>query len=960
MATNWYAYYQVNPKSDWKLMLSQQKQDVIGLEKPLLVTVLEVDTCITEDTPHDLILKARHRGDMYLDWDCKSPEEFGFCINDVNEFLNKLQADYGVKLESLRIYATGGRGFHVEIPWAIYRADSWEKGAVMLPQTYREMARQMHGRYMDLAIYSAKRGRMWRQPNVQRENGRYKVPITLDEMRRMTVEMYAEICNAPRPEPERAEPELAAKLVALFDVCHSRVLNTRKAVKDRDRDSKILKSYNGIPPTLQKLFDGEGINPDTGLNHFAMQLAIAAQDLGVRDPNDYLEMIDGFIKARAQMPGDKHQTERDIRNEMLRIYTYVIDNDCYAYSIQAIRSCLADGNPSKSRDLDGVRPKVDEEGNVVEEGSKFDEIATAQLQMGLVPTDMFLGLSTDNGLKAICDTTLPEQYLSEVYDPLNPDLPTNFIIVKPQVRGTLHRDQVVERDVFGSPQKLQSLFNSVGGSMPGLMSGPLTQALFNLLMTQLEKVSKVRKKYKIDTEGMQLIQSPEDPNRMDMFWMTPSGPFMIAPDAPDYVYMGFTGREGITGSNVTDAPDLEKMSGGRDVIEALLNFNGSDATVATVIGWMSALFIRPIMLKVVNQFPLLSIVGQAGSGKTTGALTVLQLFSYRRTPELQSVQDSTDYAQNQFLYGSKTVPLALDEAKEKSTKGDKGKWLSQVLHTAYTPGQKVRRGGGNASNKSVMAVSTQEVNAPVLFIAEVLNSVTAIQERCVIAQFSKAGLYGREGFYTTLTEHADTVAAVGKAMIVFTCNQDVNEVIEVYKDTRKLVRDKLFNQQNARVTSNIAAVYTGLILFRAFVRTLYNGDFDTRFEALFDSLLDPMNHPNLAVLSEATKTMALLSFMSHQSSAFDYSLKLGEDYDVLPDGFVDLVLQNAFVKLQKFCKATDTELPYVSGEQFSHGLRNYSACLDPKPSSQVGGPKAKVYRFSAEILDKEGIEPFKQ
>jgi len=940
-------------------MLSQQKQDVIGLEKPLLVTVLEVDTCITDDTPHDVILKARHRGDMYLDWDCKSPDEFGYCINDVNEFLDKLKTDYGVKLECLRIYATGGRGFHVEIPWSVYRADNWEKGALMLPQTYREMARQMHGRYMDLAIYSAKRGRMWRQPNVQRENGRYKVPITLDEMRRMTVEMYGEICQEPRLEPERAAPELAAALVALFDVCHSRVLNTRKQAKDRDKDSKILKSYNGIPPTLQKLFDGEGINPDTGLNHFAMQMAIAAQDLGVRDPNDYLEMIDGFIKARAKMPGDKHQAERDIRNEMLRIYTYVIDNDCYAYSIQAIRGCLADGNPTKSRDLDGVRPKVDEEGNPVSSEDTFDETVAAQLQLGLTPMETFIGKVSNDGVEAVCDVTLPDEYLAELFDPANPDTPTNYFVARPRVRGVLQKPAVIERDSLGTPSKLQSCYNSLGGVTTGLGSMPLTQAHLALIVDRLNKASKVRKKYKIDTEGMQLIQSPEDPNRVDMFWMTPAGPFMIAPDAPDYVYMGFTGRDGITGSNVTDAPDLDKLDSGREVIEALLNFNNSDATVATVIGWMSALFIRPIMLKVVNQFPLLSIVGQAGSGKTTGALTVLQMFSYRRTPELQDVQSSTDYAQNQFLYGSKTVPLALDEAKEKSTKGDKAKWLSQILHTAYTPGQKVRRGGGNTSNKSVMAVSTQEVNAPVLFIAEVLNSVTAIQERCVIAQFSQPGVYGREGFYNTLTEHADTVAAVGKALIVFTCGQDINEVMEVYKDTRKLVKEKLFNQKNARVTNNIAAVYTGLILFRAFVRTMYGDGFDTRFEALFDSLLDPMNHPNLVVRSEAAKTMSLLAFMSNQSSSFEYTLKDGEDYTVTPEGFVDLVMQNAFVKLQKFCKATDTELPYASGEQFLHGLRHYSACLDTKPSSSIGGPKSKVFRFSVEILDKEGVEPFK-
>ena len=960
MSTNWYAYYQTGPRSEWKLMLSQQRQDVIGLEKPRLVTVLEVDTCITDDTPHDVIVKARYRGDLYFDWDCKAPDEFGYCVNVVNEFLTSLSVDYGVKPESVRIYATGGRGFHVEIPWSIYRTENWEKGALMLPQTYREMAYNLHCRYMDLNIYSAKRGRMWRQPNVQRENGRYKVPITLDEMRRMTPEMFEEICAAPRPEPERAAPEPAAKLVALFDVCHSRVLNTRKQVKDRDKDSKILKGYGGIPPTLQKLFDGEGANPETGLNHFALQLAIAAQDLGVLDPNDYLEMIDGFIKARSQAPGDKHVSEQEIRREMLRIFTYVVDNDCYAYSIKAIRSCLKDGDASKTRDLDGVKPKVDEEGNVVADPGGLDELATAQLQLGLVPTDIFMGLNTDDGLKVVSDTVWPEQYMSEVYDPLNPDVPTNFVIVKPQVRGRLQPTLYAERDNFGSPQKLQSIINSNGGSMPGMLSGPVVQAFFNLFMTQLENTSKTRKKYKIDTEGMQLVRSPEDPNRMDLFWMTPAGPFMIAPGAPDYVYMGFTGREGITGSNVTDAPDLETMTSGKEVIEALLNFNNSDATVATVIGWMSALFIRPIMLKVVNQFPLLSIVGQAGSGKTTGALTVLQMFTYRRTPELQSVQDSTDYAQNQFLYGSKTVPLALDEAKEKSTKGDKGKWLSQVLHTAYTPGQKVRRGGGNATNKSVMAVSTQEVSAPVLFIAEVLNSVTAIQERCVIAQFSKSGLYGREEFYTTLVEHADTVSAVGKALITFTCSQDINEVMDVYKDTRKLVREKMFNQQNARVTGNIAAVYTGLILFRAFVRTMYGNVFDTRFDALFDSLLDASNHPNLVVQSEATKTMALLAFLSNQSSAFDYSLKVGEDYAVTPEGFVDIVLQNAYVKLQKFCKATDTELPYTSGEQFAHGLKHYSACLDTKPSSNVGGTKSKVFRFSAEAMDKEGIEPFKQ
>jgi len=45
------------------------------------------------------------------------------------------------------------------------------------------MAYKLYVDTLDLRVYSAKRGRMWRTPNVQRENGKYKVPISLGEAR---------------------------------------------------------------------------------------------------------------------------------------------------------------------------------------------------------------------------------------------------------------------------------------------------------------------------------------------------------------------------------------------------------------------------------------------------------------------------------------------------------------------------------------------------------------------------------------------------------------------------------------------------------------------------------------------------------------------------------------------------------------------------------------------------------
>ena len=962
MATNWFSYYQVGSgRSDWKVMVDSQKLDVTGLVKPLYVTVLEVDIDINDETPPDMVMKAKYRGDSYFDWDCKNADEMGFCINDVNDFLDDLKKK-GVKLECLRIYATGGRGFHVEIPWGIYSSERADRGEQYLPHIYREMARQMVGRYLDLSIYSAKRGRMWRQPNVQRENGNYKVPLTLDEMRRMTPEMYEEFCKAPRPEPERAEPVLCAEMLAMFSNARARVISSKtskKKDKDKGKDLKKLVDYGGVPPTIQKLFDGENINPDTGLNTFAMQMGIAAHSLGITDPTEYLERIEGFIKERAKAPGDKNQTEGQIRQEMLRIFRYLLDNDSYEYSVQAVRGLLKDASQKLTLDLDGVKPAVlNEDGTEVEDP---DQETDFHLRGGMVPCGSVIARTTQEGVVPAMNVTFDDDTTAVLYDPSHPDMPTNFIVSKCRVAGKLQKLMIIDKDIFSSPAKLQAFCNGYDGVATGISNASHTQGVYALVVDQVRRTTGKRKKYRIETEGMQLIKSPEDPNRVDMFWMSTSGPYMLPADAPDYVYMGFTGREGITRSNVAEAPDLELMGTGKDVIEALLNFNNSDATVSKLIGWMSALFIRPILVSVEKQFPLLSLVGEAGSGKTTGALVLLQLFSYDRKPELATLQGSTPYAHDQFLYGSKTVPLALDEAKEDSSKGDTMKWLSRILHEAYTPGQRVARGGGNAHNKSVMGISTQEVNAPVLYISEVMNGVPAIQERCLVAQFAKPGLVGREQFYATLNDNPGTVAALGKALITFACSQDINEVVDVYKECKETCRSKLFNQKNNRVVTNIAMAYTGLFFLRAFVRSVYGEQFDTRFDALMDSLLDPMSHPNLSVQSEASKTMSRLATLSQQTGDKDYALKSGVDYEVLPDGFVDLKIEAVYYKLALFSRMHGDVMSYRTPEAFAHGMKQYAACVDVKPTSTLSTSKGtKVYRFSIEKMAEEDIEMFKE
>ncbi len=60
-----------------------------------------------------------------------------------------------------------------------------------MPLIFREVAYKLFVDTLDMRVYSARRGRMWRAPGVQRENGKFKVPLTKDEAFNMRVKDYA-------------------------------------------------------------------------------------------------------------------------------------------------------------------------------------------------------------------------------------------------------------------------------------------------------------------------------------------------------------------------------------------------------------------------------------------------------------------------------------------------------------------------------------------------------------------------------------------------------------------------------------------------------------------------------------------------------------------------------------------------------------------------------------------------
>lgn len=192
MASFW---FQLTGGEDaWLEATSEHRQKILRERRPAFMTVLDAHSSPDASWDREEYAKMRYSGPFYQDFDA---EDISETIPQFQKFLANLK-DMGVNLHCLRLYATGGRGFHIEIPEPVFMSKVPKTGVTALPYVYREMAMSLVVDTLDLRVYTGRRGRMWRTMGVERSkggvpSGRYKVPITVDEALAMTPELYDEV-----------------------------------------------------------------------------------------------------------------------------------------------------------------------------------------------------------------------------------------------------------------------------------------------------------------------------------------------------------------------------------------------------------------------------------------------------------------------------------------------------------------------------------------------------------------------------------------------------------------------------------------------------------------------------------------------------------------------------------------------------------------------------------------------
>lgn len=199
-------------------------------------------------------------GDLVLDFDYdKDPSR---AVLDALIFIDGLIL-FGVDPAVLRIWLSGKKGLHIVIPAAVYGD---VEGDALLPLIHKAFVGILLSRIpgkigtVDMSIYNMGAGRLLRCENIQRSNGRYKVPVSYEELATLSYADLEKLTQEKRclEKTECVLPTSVPKLVELFQEAHKQVhlrdslMNPTKAAYELEQCSYIKYCRENAEPSPRK------------------------------------------------------------------------------------------------------------------------------------------------------------------------------------------------------------------------------------------------------------------------------------------------------------------------------------------------------------------------------------------------------------------------------------------------------------------------------------------------------------------------------------------------------------------------------------------------------------------------------------------------------------------------------------------------------------------------------------
>lgn len=919
MATMYVYYQRIGGEEDWTPTQADTDLSVI---KPTFVTVLAVDTLIEKGTAKEAVNKAKYVGPMYFDLDSDDIQE---SITDAKALVKNLLSS-GLREQDLEIYLSGKKGLHILIPQECFLQRV--QPTLNLPAIYKELAYSFAQDSVDMRVYTAKRGRMLRTCYNQRENGKYKVQITLAELTALTPESYAELASTPRP-VVKATPEWSGAFAIKYDSAFQKVANRPKKVT-KPTPPNVLKEQRTL---FDKLASGQ-LKTEKGFNVIGMQLCLYAREAGWTE-EQLLEACEGVIQNH-ESDGSRYNTPRRRRAELVRMFWYLQENPSFEYSAGGIKACIVKASDEAVDTGEDEKPADEPDFVGVYAGTTCYMVSRAE--DGDSPISNFVFRNTkllrdiDNGaITGIRADMFIKRFVGEVN-------------LQPQA--------------FTGGTALQNAVAMYGGSFSG--TDVQARGVYQAMLKSTSKDELV-----LDSEGINVFKvgTGSQPKQEFVVWADREGvkgSTRFTESGIEVAFQAFPDPRGLFQTDLLAAPTLTTLCSTEEGRQRLLNclwnlINAHNAeVVGKMIGWAAACFYAPLFHQQYKKFPLLHVYGPAGGGKTEFTRCI-QRFFYHKEDCVETSPNSTLFAIQQLLNGSASIPVFMDEYKPHAMTKEKLDQIRALLRDAYNA-KEVQRGGGSKGIKdNYNALNSLKMKAPLVFVAEAPETETAIVERAVMVSFRRlAGRQQALSYKHAMLLYKDTepLASIGLEIASGVVAADsLKESLAPFDHTLMLASDKflpsgddmekvergemspeqmrLRSIMRPRTVFNSTVAQFGLQLIRNITvkylgEDIYKEVFEERFKEMSRSCFLGMDTLAAATLPEYVKVLTVFSDMSKLPAEDPHRLVENVDYNLSELGgqaVIVIAAAQCYRKYRAYMRNSGTVPMYPSEEAFQIALR---------------------------------------
>jgi len=790
-------YYHVDHKDKWHIVPESQIPVNAKYESVMYLKYRAEDVEASGE-------QQEYWGPMYIDLDS---EDVLIALADMREILTYLDLNFNIQEPNYRIYASGSKGFHLEINPYLYMDGKFK---VALPLRYRAMAARIKQDLgdrvcIDMGVYSQGKGRQWRRPNVKRENGNYKVWLPRAEFNKLDLDKLNDVVKQPGLVAPIFEKVMVNELLKSWFESTKKLVEMAKPSKPVP-DNVILDTET--PECVVKLARNKDVKGNVNSNLLAMQ----AISYGIARAWNVDQIISYNREFINNYRSSQYKTAAAFEDHFRGLYDYASEApDKFKFGCKMMLSCV------DSVDCNSCAIKIGEDAENMVEG-----IIVKDGHYYLIPDD------PDQQPRKLSNFTIDLRSMtymeSELYSEEPPVLDIKFSSPKNATRGLWSESKKVKQDLFASKQaftKILSLELAYFGSDKDLQ----------MLKLAIMHASDPKKILQVEYTGLYWKND-------EWHFVTKDGSMSL--NGTIDLIKTTAGAAAATKTKLNF--ESERPPRPDEIIkyfDTLAEINSSIVTVP-LITWFFGAFFSPHCMTMNEPAPSLFVTGSHGAGKTQSILQMHRLFAPDR-PSFPSISSTTAFSMNKFCSSTNLMPLIFDEFKPSantSKRGEEGQ-VSQAIRASYNKGYESR----GTKNRTV---EETPFLAPIGFIGEQQINEGAVQDRIVLVHMDKATHSRKRSDALEDLKRLD-IEVIGAHFLEFAMRVRPEEFVNKVLSYDKQLEDKYNGVFDNRPRRNLANLMTVMDLIEQYV-LLYTSD-----ESLVEKLAGIMNEYVSSFNSHSTK-----------------------------------------------------------------------------------------------------------